>query len=59
MDENPLVRKNQDNDFNKINLFNINIIALNTQPVNDNHVIIKSNVDQLHQENERSRRDLG
>ena len=32
---------------------------LNTRAVNDNQVITKSNVDQFHQENERSRRDLG
>ena len=32
---------------------------MNTQTVNDNQVIIKSYVDQFHQKNEQSRRDLG
>ena len=32
---------------------------MNTQAVNDNEVITKAYVDQFHQENERSRRDLG
>ena len=32
---------------------------MNTQAVNDNQVITKAYVDQFHQENERSRRDLG
>ena len=32
---------------------------MNTQAVNDNHVITKAYVDQFHQENERSRRDVG
>ena len=32
---------------------------MNTQAVNDNEVINKAYVDQFHQENERSRRDLG
>ena len=59
IDESSLVRNIQDNDFNKNNLTNINSIALNTQAVNDNEVITKANVDQFHQENERSRRDLG
>ena len=34
-------------------------ITLYTQAVNDNQVITKAYVDQFHQENERSRRDLG
>ena len=41
------------------NLKNINSITLNTQAVNDNEVITKAYIDQFHQENERSRRDLG
>ena len=59
VDELSLVRNNQDNDFNNNNLTNINSITLNTQAVNDNQVITKVYVDQFHQENERSRRDLG
>ena len=31
---------------------------MNTQAVNDNQVITKAYVDQFHQENERSRRDV-
>ena len=38
---------------------NINSIILNTQAIDDNRVITKAYVDQFHQENERSRRDLG
>ena len=59
IDEPLLVRKNQDNGFNNYNLTNINSFTLYTQAVNDNHVITKAYVDQFHQENERSRRDLG
>ena len=40
------------------NLTNINIFTLNKQAENDNEVITKSYVDQFHQENERSRRDM-
>ena len=54
-----LVRNNRDNDFGNYNLANINSITLNTQAVNDNQVITKAYVDQFHQENERSRRELG
>ena len=59
IDQSSLVRKNQDNDFNNNNLTNINSITLNTQAIKDNEVITKADVDQFHQENERSRRDLG
>ena len=59
VDESSLVRNIQDNDFNNNNLTNINCITLNTQAVNDNEVITKAYVDQFHQENDRSRRDLG
>ena len=58
-DEISLVKNNQDNDFSKYNLTNINSITLNKQAENGNEVITKAYVDQLHQENERSRRDLG
>ena len=59
IDQSSLVRNNQDNDFKNNNLTNINSITLNTQAVNDNQVITKAFVDQFHQENERSRRDVG
>ena len=58
-DEPSLVRNIQDKDFNNNNLTNINSITLNTQAVNDNHVITETYVDQFHQENEQFRRDLG
>ena len=59
IDEPSLVRNNQDNDFGNYNLTNINSITLNKQAENDNEVITKADVDQFHQENERSRRDVG
>ena len=59
IDEPSLVRNNQDNDFGNYNLTNINSITLNKQAENDNEVITKAYVDQFHQENERSRRDVG
>ena len=59
LDEPSLVRNNQNNDFGDYNLTNINTITLNKQAENDNEVITKAYVDQFHQENERSRRDLG
>ena len=48
-----------DIDFNDVKLENINTITLNKQAENDDEVITKACVDQFHQENERSRRDLG
>ena len=59
IDEISLVRNNKDNDFGNYNLTNINSITLNKQAENDDEVITKAYVDQFHQENERSRRDLG
>ena len=59
IDEASLVRNNKDNNFSNYNLTNINSITLNKQAENDNEVITKAYVDQFHQENERSRRDLG
>ena len=59
IDQPSVVRNNQDNDFNNNNLTNINSITLNKQAENDNEVITKSYVDQFHQENERSGRDVG
>ena len=54
-----LVRKIQDNDFNNYNLTTINSITLSKQARNDNQVITKAYVDQFHNNNERTRRDLG
>ena len=59
IDELSLVRNKKHNDFGNYNLTNINSITLNTQALNDNQVITKAYVDQFHQKNERSRRDLG
>ena len=59
IDEISVVRNNKDNDFGKYNFTNINFITLNKPAENDNEVITKAYVDQFHQENERSRRDLG
>ena len=59
IDESCLVRNNQDNDFNNYNLTKINSITLNKQAENDNEVNTNAYVDQFHQENERSPRDLG
>ena len=59
IDKDSLVRNNKDNDFGNYNLTNLNSITLNTQAVKNNQVITKAYVDQFHQENERSRRDLG
>ena len=59
IDESSLVRNKKDNDFGNYNLTNINSITLNKQAENDNEVITKAYVDQFHQDNERSRRDLG
>ena len=59
INEATLVRNNQDNDFSNYNLTNRNSITLNKQTENYNEVITKAYVDQFHQENERSRRDLG
>ena len=59
INEATLVRNNHDNDFSNYNLTNINSITLNKQAEKDNEVITKAYVDQFHQENERSRRDVG
>ena len=58
-DELTLVRKNHNNSFNDSRWTNKNSITFNPQAVHVNQVILKSYVDQLHQKNERSRRDLG
>ena len=59
IDKTSLVRNNKDNDFNNYKLTNSNSITLNKQAENDNEVITKAYIGQFHQENERSRRDLG
>ena len=59
VEESSLVRNNQDNDFTNINFTNIISINLNKRAENDNKVITEAYVDQFHQQNERSRRDLG
>ena len=59
IDQPSLVRNNQNNDFGKYYLTTINNITLNKQAENDNEVITKVYVDQFHQENEQSRRDVG
>ena len=59
IDEISLVRNNQNNDFNNHNLTNLKSITLNHQASNDNQVITKAYVDQIHNDNERNRRDLG
>ena len=59
IDEPSLVRNNQNNDLGNYNLTNINSITLNKQAENDSEVITKSYIDQFHQENEQSRRNLG
>ena len=59
VDESSLVRNNQVNDFNNINLTSINSITLNKQAEKDNEILTKAFVHQFHQENERSRRDVG
>ena len=59
IDELSLIRNNKNNNFGNYNLTNINSITLNNQPIKDNEVVTKSYVDQFHNDNERSRRDLG
>ena len=58
IDEPSLARINQDINFGNYHLTKINSITLNTQAVNDNHVLTKAYVDHFHQENEQSRRGL-
>ena len=59
IDESSLIRNKKDKDFGNYNLTNINSFTLNKQAVNDNEIYTKTYVDQFHQGNERSRRDLG
>ena len=59
IDQQSVVRNIQDNDFGNYNLTNINSITLNKQAENDKEVITKAYEDQFHQEDERTRRDVG
>ena len=59
LDETSLVKNNQIFEFHNNNLTNIKSITLNPQAVNDDQGNTKANVDQFHQENEQSRKDLG
>ena len=59
IDELSLVRNNKDIGFGNYNLTNINSITLNKQAENDNDVFTQAYAYQFHQENERSRTDLG
>ena len=54
-----IVKNNQHKDFINNNLTNRNSITLNKQAENDIEVNNKAYLDQFHQENEQSRRDLG
>ena len=58
IDEPSLVRNNQNNDFKKTNLTNINCNTLITQAINDNQVINKAYIDQFHNDNGGNRRVL-
>ena len=59
IDEESVVRNNQDDGFKNYNLTNINSITLKKQAESDIEVITKVYVDHFHQENERSIQDLG
>ena len=59
IDEASLFRNKQDDVFNDYNVTIINSITLNKQAKKDNDVITKVYVDQFHNDNERTRRDLG
>ena len=59
INETSFFRNSQDNDFGNFNLTKTTSITLNKQAKNDNEVFTKAYVDHFHQENERSRRDLG
>ena len=59
IDELSLNRYKQDKDFNNNNLTNINSITLNNQAANDDQVITKAYVDQFHNDNEKTRQNLG
>ena len=54
-----LVRRDRDNDFDNHSLYNVSSISVTSQAVNDNELVSKAYVDSFHQENERTRRDIG
>ena len=54
-----LVRRDRDNDFVNHSLYNVSSISVTSQAVNDNELVSKAYVDSFHQENERTRRDVG
>ena len=58
VNESSLVRSNQEKDLINFNLTITNSITLNTQAVNNTHVIPKTYVHQFHNDNERNRRGL-
>ena len=59
IDEASLVRNIQDNDSANHNLTHINSNSLNNEADNVNEVNTEAYVDQFHNDNERSRRDIG
>ena len=59
IDESSLVRNNQDNDSNNYKLTNIKSTNINTSAVKVNQFFTKLKVAQFHNENDRSRNDLG
>ena len=54
-----LVRNNQDNVFNNYKLTNISSVSVNHEAQEDNDLVTLGYVKSLHEDNERSRRDLG
>ena len=55
-----LVRNNQDNDFNNYKLTNISSVNVNHDAVEDNDLVTLGYVKSLHEDNEnQNRRDLG
>ena len=54
-----LVRRDRDNDCDNHSLYNVSSISVTSQAVNDNELVSKAYVDSFHQENERTRRDVG
>ena len=54
-----LVRNNQDNYFNNYRLTNISSVSVTHDAVEDNDLVTLGYVKSLHEDNERNRRDLG
>ena len=59
VDEPTLFRNNKENDFNGYKLTNISSVTVNHDAVEDNDLVTLTYVKSLHEDNERSRRDLG